>query len=471
MLRNLIFFLTIVMLAAPTVVVGQGGVSSASYSLARAAANTDINGMYLMPSPELFRVEELINYHRHDLPLPKAGQRVHLDLQQMRTEQGKTVFQIGVTTPRAMDPSKRVPLNVVLVIDRSGSMGGDRISKVRDALRLFAEQFRECDRLSIVGFGNDAKVDLAAGQKNSVEKIAKVVDSLEADYGGTNLYAGLMLGYKTALQHYDPQRTNRVIFLTDGNANVGVTESEEIAEQSTRCNAKGISLMTIGLGVDFNYGLLRQISDAGLGPMHYVADAEDIQKIFVEEVDSLLAPAASQVILALDFGKPSGEVEFFGYQPKRQGRQFVVQLDDLNHGATQVVIARLTGPVRLAEVGVTLNYVDALTHQEVGLKECSSTQSESNGVATSISRNYAIALVAKSLRRASQLSQEKKYQASADRLAKGIQQARQLLADDQHVNRMVKIADQYRQSIQNSIDANRINANPIDAMQAACDDD
>ncbi len=83
---------------------------------------TGLAGQYMMPAPDMLRVEEFINYHRHDLPWPDDGQRVRMDVQRMMLDNGKSVYQFGLTTPRAVDPELVPPLNIVLVIDRSGSI-------------------------------------------------------------------------------------------------------------------------------------------------------------------------------------------------------------------------------------------------------------------------------------------------------------------------------------------------------------
>ena len=121
-----------------------------------------------------------------------------------------------------------------------------------------------------------------------------------------------MMGYGEALKNFDAERTNRVIFLTDGNANVGQVESSQIAAESKKCIKKGISLVTIGLGVDFNNGLLREIADSGRGMMHFIGDAKDIEKTFVNEVDSLLAPAANNVRLVIDLEQDK-DLKVYGY--------------------------------------------------------------------------------------------------------------------------------------------------------------
>lgn len=436
----------------PSAIYAQSGVSSSSYSVARAGSQMTEGGVFRMPSPDKFLIEEFVNYHRHDLPLPESGKRVRLDLQHATLEDGKTIVQVGIATPRAMDSSQMPPLNVVLVIDRSGSMGGDRIAKVRQAIRAFAEHFRETDKLSIVGFGGMAKIDLAANGKTHFADIMRCIEGLEANYGGTNLHAGLMLGYETALEHFDSKRTNRVIFLTDGNANIGVTEAEEIAKQSAACKAKDISLMTIGLGVDFNHGMLRQISDAKLGPMHYVADAADIQKIFVDEVDSLLAPAAKEVTLEMNFG--SSKAQLFGYDVEKNDGQYRLELDDLNHGATQVVMARVKGELDLDNLRVTLRYVDAISGQSCQ-EQVACDQDSSETASDSIAENYSIALIAKALKSAAALSQEDQPAAAAKRLQKGLDQANRVykmldrgeLEQRENVAKIAKIAGDYQKSL------------------------
>ena len=328
----------------PASLLAQGGVSSGSYGVARASIHSvGSNGQYVLPKPDMFRVEEFINYHRHDLPLPTDRQKVLLNVQDLKLENGKTVFQFGLTTPRAMDTERMQPLNIVLVVDESGSMSGEKIQNLKAALNSFVERFRKTDKLTIVGFEQEARIILESTEKTKYKKINNAIKDIHAN-GSTNLHAGLMRGYEMAMKHFDKESINRVIFLTDGNANVGVTESEEIAEESRRCIKQGISLVTIGLGVDFNNGLLREIADSGRGVMHYVGDARDIKKVFVDEIDSVLAPAARKVKLTLDLEQGSSTPKIYGYQEqmesKDDGQRYVFKLDDLNHGATQVVMVR-----------------------------------------------------------------------------------------------------------------------------------
>ena len=453
----------------PASLFAQGGVSSGSYGVARAGFHrVGSNGQYVLPKPDMFRVEEFINYHRHDLPLPTDGQKVLLNVQDLALENGKTVFQFGLTTPRAMDTERMQPLNIVLVVDESGSMGGEKIKNLKAALNSFVERFRKTDKLTIVGFEQEARIILESTEKTKYKKINNAIKDIHAN-GSTNLHAGLMRGYEMAMKHFDEKSINRVIFLTDGNANVGVTQSEEIAEESRRCIKQGISLVTIGLGVDFNNGLLREIADSGRGVMHYVGDARDIKKVFVDEIDSVLAPAARKVKLTLDLEQGSSTPKIYGYQEQRQskddGQRHVFKLDDLNHGATQVVMVKSAANSKLSGTA-TLTYVDAITDEKAtqtikfsnsagGQQELASNDEDRLGASADkngircVNRNYAIALLAEGLHSAAEESNDGNNKKAEKRLSKAIQKSKTVCPNknDKHVKRVAEMAKKYCKAI------------------------
>lgn len=431
---------------------GQVGVSSASVGFAKTGSGSyNHHGQYMMPQPDFFRIEEFINYHRHDLPLPEGDKRVRLDVQSMKLNSEKSVLQFGITTPRALESDQIPPLNVVLIIDESGSMGGEKIENLKKSLRAFVERFRKSDRIAIVGFESSARVILPATEKTKVHKILTAIDSIRAG-GGTNLHAGLMTGYGEALKNFDPERTNRVIFLTDGNANVGKVESSQIAAESKACIKKGISLVTIGLGVDFNNGLLREIADSGRGMMHFVGDAKDIEKTFVKEVDSLLAPAANNVRLVIELEQDK-DLKVYGYDNhlKKGDGKWVLKLDDLNHGATQVVMARIPTKSLVKGGVVRLEYVDAIHREKVSLNvDCTKIQSADDPT-DSIKRNYSIALLAKGLYSAAKVSHEGDSKKASRKLASAIKKAKQVWSlKDKPVKRIVKIVNEYEEKLDRS---------------------
>jgi len=344
---------------APLGTRAQRGVSSASMSMARAGLDL---------SAESVVVEEYVNYHRHQIEAPKPNETVGFDVRwgapNADRRHSTAILQIGLATSELPQTKDIPPLNLALVIDKSGSMSGDRIHHVKQALQTLASQLREVDRVSIVAFSDNAEVVFSAnGARPKVLKAA--IENIHAG-GSTNMHAGLMLGYEEVLAHYDKRRTNRVVLLTDGITNTGVTDAEQITRESLAFNDQDIDLSTIGLGSDLNHALLRQLATSGRGLIHFVDDAKDIKKIFIDELQSLMAPQARKVQVEIT---PDPSLEFtqlFGYQPRVVDEKIIVPLSDLNADATQVLLLefRLRGKRKKRKViplTATLSYEDVTT--------------------------------------------------------------------------------------------------------------
>jgi len=436
--------LIVQMVATHPVSFAQDGVSSMAMGMARAG---------LIPAFGEIRVEEFINYHHHAIPLPNGDQRVRLDLKWNRIDAERVVVQAGLATPEIARARDLPPLNVVIVIDRSGSMSGDRIANVKKSLLSFVDRLRPSDLVTIVGFSDQAQVELSACHKTRQKEIREAIERIEAG-GSTNLHAGLMLGYERAKEHFDPERSNRVILLSDGVANQGVIDPEQIASASKAFNKQGIDLSTIGLGNDLNHDLLRELTKAGRGQIHFVGDAADIEKTFIEELDSLLAPAARKVRLTIE-SAGSKPAKIYGYEPKSKGDSNTFRLDDLNHGATQIVLTGWNLKNEPVRVRATLTYVDAITGQEMEVVEqvtLDPSRSTDDVLADAdLRKNYSVAVIADAIREAARLAGEKDLQAAARCLGKSIRFAKEnSLEVDADVERVVEIARGYRQKIRDA---------------------
>ena len=264
------------------------------------------------PPPPVFKipdevaVEEFVNYHKHRLPLPKWGQAVAMDTRwgnnEISRSQREAVLQIGFTTAEVNERTDLRPLNLVFVIDKSGSMDeSDKMSRVKDGLRTMVGRLRPDDIVSIVTFDTRAQVLYQAQPIGDGNGLRNAIDCIVPE-GGTNLHSGLMLGYAEAKRHFRPGATNRVILLTDGIANVGVTNPSRIAAESAECNGRGIDLSTIGVGLDLNNDLLRTLARSGRGLYHFISDYKDINKVFVNEVQSLISSVAKNVEVRIEYG-------------------------------------------------------------------------------------------------------------------------------------------------------------------------
>jgi Ca-activated chloride channel family protein len=418
-----ILVLGLLCLCCWTSVLAQQSGSAASVSRSRAIVNAGPNapvpttGTYypaynppapVFKIPEEVAVEEFVNYHKHRLPLPKWGQAVAMDTRfgnaEFSRSQREAVLQIGFTTAEVNERTDLRPLNLVLVIDKSGSMADDdKMSRVKESLRTMLTKLRPDDIISIVAFDSSAQVLYPASRIGSGEGVGRAIDCLVPD-GSTNLYAGLMLGYAEAKKNFRSGATNRVILLTDGIANTGITNPSFIAQDSLANNAKGIDLSTIGVGLDLNNDLLRTLARSGRGLYHFISDYKDINKVFVKEVQSLMSSVAKDVRVQIKYGPGLQLEKVYGYQPGYGSGEVFIPLDDMNNGLTQVVMARFRTDLVGYElpVKVRLTYYDVKRRcrvEEVQEVRLMSTESESCDLLADVEvkKNYTIAELADSL--------------------------------------------------------------------------
>jgi Ca-activated chloride channel family protein len=334
-----IVLLLLLLLSFGVVVSAQEGVSSASASRSRYLAESGV-----VPPPSEVAVEEFVNYYRHRLAVPKVDEAVAMDVRwgnnAISSAQPEAILQVGFTTSAVSDRTDLRPLNLVLVIDRSGSMSAeDKMSRVKQSLLTMLSQLRPADVISIVVFDSSAQVLLPAQRIGDAAAVRQAIRQIEPG-GSTNLHSGLMLGYKEARKNLQRDATNRVILLTDGIANTGVTDPQQIVRESLTFNDDGIDLSTIGVGLDLDKDLLRTLAKGGRGLFHFVADSQDIEKVFIKEVQSLISPVARRVQLEINYDSQLELEQLYGYEPQHIGNSVRIKFDDMNQGLTEVVMMR-----------------------------------------------------------------------------------------------------------------------------------
>jgi len=410
----------------------------------------------VIPASREVVVEDFINYHRHEIGRPKAGEAIGLDVRWNKSEisrDGEVILQVGLSTALAHDRDELRPLNISLVIDKSGSMAAaDKLSRVKSALLKFVSQLRPTDILSIVVFDSSAQVLFPSNLAKDSEGIKSLISGIEPG-SATNINDGLVLGYKEALKHYRKDWTNRVILLTDGIANQGETEPKRIAQSSLGYNDRGIDLSTIGVGLDLNKDLLKTLAKSGRGLYHFVADAEDIDKVFVNELQSLISPVATEPSLEIEFGRDLELAKVYGYEPKHSGNTVRLNLDNLNSGATEVVLLRFKPAPGLSgsamTVNVKLNYFDLSLNRKVTTTQKTSLtlgESEAAQEDSSVTKNYTIALLAQSIHDMAAECEAKRFQKAENLLNISIGKTtrRYPNLEDEDILRTLTIAQKYQ---------------------------
>ena len=243
------------------------------------------------------RTYEFLNYYRITFPYPEHG-RVGIVPQMAAGDSGEYTLQIGVQSEKAAKP--RRPMNITFVLDTSGSMTGTPLSLEQAAVRAIAGSTQAGDIASMVIWSDTQAVlmdnHIVSGPNDS-ELVAKA-NALVTN-GSTNLSAGLVLGYQLAKKNYQPSWMNRVVIVSDGQANTGITDDQLIANESHAADGEGIYLVGVGVGDGVNDTLMNTVTDKGRGAYVYLDSEQEAQTIFGPRFDETMEVAVRDIRLEL----------------------------------------------------------------------------------------------------------------------------------------------------------------------------
>lgn len=189
---------------------------------------------------------------------------------------------------------KRTPVNIALVLDRSGSMRGKKMAQAKEAAIMAVNRLKADDVVSVIAYNHSVKTPLPANWLNNKKRARALISGMEAD-GKTALYAGVKEGLSEVGKFLSPTRVNRVILLSDGLANVGPSTPAELAELGRKAGSDGISVTTIGLGLGYNEDLMTQLAGSSDGNHAFVEKPEDLVAIFDKEFGDVLSVVAQKV--------------------------------------------------------------------------------------------------------------------------------------------------------------------------------
>jgi Ca-activated chloride channel family protein len=342
-------------------------VDTASYAIARSYL---LNGT--LPPMESVRAEEFINAFKQDYPRPAdvafgiyadgAPSPFHRD--------GSTLLRFGVQGYDVPD-SQRKPAMLTFIIDVSGSMRDEgKLDMVKNALHGLVERLRPSDTIAIAAFTNNAWVVLNPVSGADQPGINAAIDTLTS-YNGTNLDAGLHVGYEMAGTMYKEDAINRVILLSDGVANIGATDANTLVNFVRGYSERQITLTTIGVGMrTYNDALLEQLADKGNGFYANVNSMEDAQTLFYQRLTGSLQAIAIDAKVQVDFNPDVvARYRLIGYENRaiadQDFRNNSVAAGQINagHSATALYAVQLKPNAQGRIATVQLRWQDANNHQ------------------------------------------------------------------------------------------------------------
>jgi Ca-activated chloride channel family protein len=184
------------------------------------------------------------------------------------------------------DASPRRPLNLSLVLDRSGSMGGTPLRQALKSAKALVAELTEQDQLSVVTFDDHIDTLVAPAFVKDKGAIQSAIDKVRAG-GTTNLCGGWETGGKHVQKNFSQAQVNRVLLLTDGHANCGTTDTPSLVKLAAQKAAAGVATTTLGFGTNFNEDLLIGMARAGEGNFYYIESHEDLSQVLQIELEGL----------------------------------------------------------------------------------------------------------------------------------------------------------------------------------------
>lgn len=286
-----------------TATMRQGGAQDIRHF--REIASVEDSDAFMPPRGSL-TMEGLLG--EHDLTLPRRA-----DCRQMFCLVGHSMaanlplrpqdaYFVGLDFDSNIDAEKwkAAPLSLVAVVDRSGSMSGEPIAKVKEALRATLAQLGEGDRMGIVIYGTNSTVHLAPTDvEGHRQEILAAIDSIAID-GSTYLEAGLKLGYDTAFEELARSHgKTRLMLFTDENPNAGNTSPEGFMGQAKAGSERGVGLTTVGVGVIFDGSLAAKVASARGGNLFFLERDRNAKELFDKEFRNMTSEVADDIEIAM----------------------------------------------------------------------------------------------------------------------------------------------------------------------------
>lgn len=296
----------------------------------------------------------------------------------------KAIVKIGLDCLRLPRRDLRPPVNLALVIDRSGSMSGEKISHAREAALEAVRRLAPDDIVSLIAYDSNVETLVAAQRVGNGRHLERAILGIEVG-GNTALYGGVTRGAAEVRRHAEGDRyVNRVILLSDGLANVGPSSPEELGRLGASLVKEGVSVTTIGVGLGFNEDLMTRLAQRSDGNTYFVENSADLSRIFAAELGDVLNVVARRVVIEIDFPAGVRPVAFVGRDGAIHGQRAELTLNQLYGG--QEKFALIEVEVEPSRSGQEREIARARVHYEDTVNQRRATLTAQRKVQFSASR-------------------------------------------------------------------------------------
>jgi Ca-activated chloride channel family protein len=241
----------------------------------------------------------------------------------------------------------RPPLNIALVVDQSGSMQGKKLGHAREAAHTIVNMMEPSDRLTMVGYSSKARVRFPPRRLNgsATDQAHRVIRRLNAT-GGTNIEQGIRQAQNSLASAETSETIDRVVLLSDGKPTVGLSSVEGLGRLAEQSNERGISVTTMGVGVDYNETIMMDMAKLGGGNYYFIDAPSKVVSMFQKELGTLAETVAKNASLVIELGDSVGLVNSYGYPIDSSDGRVRVDLSEFYAGQTKSLLLELKGTLR-----------------------------------------------------------------------------------------------------------------------------
>jgi Ca-activated chloride channel homolog len=237
--------------------------------------------------------------------------------------------------------TQRVPLNIALVLDRSGSMMGSKLEYCKKAAQFVVDNLDPNDRVSVVVYESGVKVLVPSTKAGNKEQLKRMIAGINVA-GGTCMSCGMLSGYDEVKRYFDEQHVNRVLLLTDGLANTGISDRKSLDSVANKWAVNDrITLSTFGVGADFDEKMLTDLAEYGIGNYYFIDKPENIPPIFSREMKGLLEVVAQEASVKLELPANVTVVKVYGYRFEQKGNTLIIPFRDIFSEEVKSVLVEL----------------------------------------------------------------------------------------------------------------------------------
>lgn len=257
--------------------------------------------------------------------------------------QQTAVVKVTLDAPEAPRIDDRPPVNLSIVMDRSGSMSGQKIKKAREAAIEALQRLNSRDVFSLVTYDDRVNTVIPAQRVGRSSWMEERIGSITTG-GSTALFAGVSQGASEIRKHLDGEYIHRILLLSDGLANVGPDSPVELGRLGTALLKEGISVTTIGVGTDYNEDLMALMAQNSDGNTYFVESSRDLPRIFQSELGDVLSVVASKVVVDVQFSDGVRPLRFIGRDGRIGKNSAEISLNQLYGGQEKYALIEVELP-------------------------------------------------------------------------------------------------------------------------------